>query len=63
MRFIFGVLVGVALTVGGAYLFDTQQIGASEASLARRMVNWESVSKNWHQFTGYARNQWTRIAG
>lgn len=63
MRFILGVLVGVGLTVGGAYLFDTQQIAASDPSLARPMVNWESVSKNWHEFTAFARNQWTKIAG
>ena len=41
MRTFFGIILGVALTVGGAYVADTMAgTGASH------MVNWDVVSKN-----------------
>ena len=42
MRLIFGMILGAALTVGGAYVADT----ASKGPDARPMVNWDVVGKN-----------------
>ncbi len=59
MRLLFGIIVGVALTVGSAYLVDQ---GSSRAD-ARPMVNWDVVAKNVDQITTMARDGWRRIAG
>ncbi len=42
MRFFFGLIVGCALTVGGAYVADTMSSPAAGA----KMVNWDVVAKN-----------------
>ncbi|MGH6664071.1 MAG: hypothetical protein ACREB2_04085 [Pseudolabrys sp.] len=40
MRFVFGVIVGAALTMGLAYLHDT---GVVKAGPAQPFVNWATV--------------------
>lgn len=66
MRVLIGIILGVVLTVGGAYLYDSQTIpGAatsSSASAQRPMVNWDVVSTKWNHLTERARAEWTRIA-
>ncbi len=59
MRFIFGIIVGCALTIAGAYIADT--ISASEPTA--RMVNWEVVAKHVQSATALAREGWKRITG
>jgi hypothetical protein len=39
MRLIFGMILGAALTVGGAYIADTGKSGPE----ARPMVNWDRL--------------------
>jgi hypothetical protein len=65
MRVLIGILLGVILTVGGAYLYDSHNaVTASNASgLQRPMVNWDVVSSNWNRLTERARAEWTRLAG
>ena len=46
MRLFFGIIIGIALTVGGAYVADSMA-GAGAAS----MVNWDVVSKNFEGVT------------
>ena len=41
MRFIFGIIIGCLLTVGGAYVFDTVLPAG-----AKQMVNWDVVATN-----------------
>lgn len=43
MRFLFGLIVGVALTIGVAWIIDHRQVGWLEGPL----VNWEQVHKSW----------------
>jgi hypothetical protein len=64
MRVLIGIILGVALTVGGAYLYDshTAQTSASTASAQRPMVNWDIVSNNWSRLTARARAEWNRLA-
>jgi hypothetical protein len=65
MRFLLGIIVGIGLTVGGTYLFDSWAVrGASDAtaSSARPMVNWDVVDKNWQRTTTRVRKEWDRLA-
>jgi hypothetical protein len=60
MRFIFGLVVGALLTVGGAYVVDSM---SSPAAGARPMVNWDVVAKNLDSMTALAREGWRKIVG
>ena len=59
MRFILGILIGCALTIGGAYIVDT----VSTATAKPVMVNWDVVAKNLDTVTTLARAGWKKIAG
>jgi hypothetical protein len=59
MRFIFGIIIGCLLTVGGAYVVDTM----SSPAAGGKMVNWEVVAKNLDSFTALAKEGWKKIAG
>src|SRR5262245_12779284 len=59
MRLIVGVIIGCALTVGGAYVADT----VSAAGAKPLMVNWDVVAKNLDSVTTLARAGWKKIAG
>jgi len=56
MRLFVGIILGVALTVGGAYTLDSM-------GTAKPMVNWDVVSKNLDGLTGLARGGWKKITG
>jgi hypothetical protein len=58
MRFIFGIIIGCALTVGGAYIADTTAPAAGP-----KMVNWDVVAKNLDTVTALAREGWKKITG
>lgn len=55
MRFILGIIVGFALTVGGAYLADM--------NASRPIVNWDVVSKDVSTLIGLAHDGWRKITG
>jgi hypothetical protein len=59
MRLLFGIILGVALTVGGVYSADQVTSRAD----ARPMVNWDVVAKNVDQLSAMARDGWRRISG
>jgi hypothetical protein len=59
MRLLLGIILGIALTIGGAYVADQMTTRAD----ARTMVNWDVVAKNVDQLTTLARDGWRRIAG
>jgi len=58
MRMFFGIIIGFALAVGGAYVADTMA-----GPGARPMVNWDVVAKNFDTLTAIARDGWKKIAG
>jgi hypothetical protein len=58
MRLILGIIIGAALTVGGAYVAD-----AVAGPDAKPMVNWDVVAKNVDGVTTLARSAWKRITG
>ena len=64
MRLLLGVILGVLLTIGGAYVYDSAHAPATTTSVAQRpLVNWDVASVKWDHLTTRARNEWTRLAG
>jgi hypothetical protein len=67
MRVLLGIILGVFLTVGFAYLYDASTTHPSESttqtSLEQRpMVNWDVVCGNWKGWSLSVRNTWNRLA-
>ena len=58
MRLIFGMILGAALTIGGAYVADTAKTGADG-----RMVNWEVVAKNTDSVVTMIKQGWAKLTG
>lgn len=50
MRFLLGIIMGVLLSVGFAYIVD------STASPSQQMVNWEVAKERMRSFTTSARS-------
>ena len=67
MRVLFGLILGVLLTVGAAYAVDTWRAPAASTanppSVQRKMVNWDVVSKNWDKLTIRVRQEWSKLTG
>jgi len=66
MPALFGFILGVVVTVGGAYLYDTSTGRAANglaptAAVQVPMVNWDVVANNWHDFTTSVRNTTTNL--
>jgi hypothetical protein len=66
MRVLFGIILGVCLTAGGAYIYDSHNARDAvnaPATAQRPLVNWDIVSVKWQQLSERARTEWARIAG
>lgn len=62
MRLLLGIILGVGLTIGGAYLYDSQQAAANgQADLQRPMVNWDVVVHEWDRLTALGREEWKKL--
>ena len=61
MRFLFGIIVGVLLTVGTAYWFDASRKG--EAATERPLVNWDVVQAQLKILSGSLQDGWSRLTG
>jgi hypothetical protein len=59
MRLIVGIILGCALTVGGAYVADT----SATTPGARPMVNWDVVGTNFDHVTAIVRDGLRKITG
>jgi hypothetical protein len=67
MRLLLGIILGVFLTVGFAYVYDASTTRSSEpnaqaAVKQRPMVNWDVVSGNWQGWSLGVRNTWHKLA-
>lgn len=62
MRFLLGIIVGIGLTIGGAYLYDSRGASDATSAAARPMVNWDVVDMNWQRATSRVREEWDRLA-
>ena len=69
MRVLFGIILGVALTVGVAFISDTWATGPSTTNGSdtattehRKMVNWDIVGNNTRIAGERIREAWTKIS-
>jgi hypothetical protein len=60
MRLILGMILGAALTIGGAYVSDSATKSGADA---RPMVNWDVVAKNFDAVTGMVKSGWAKLTG
>ena len=64
MRLILGMILGAALTVGGAYVSDTAtKTGAPGAEQPRPMVNWDVVGRNTDTVITMIKQGWAKLTG
>jgi hypothetical protein len=68
MRVFLGVLLGVFITIAGAYIYDSVTVGTAVATaqapagdVTKPMVNWDVVDHNWRVFTDRVRHAWNRL--
>jgi hypothetical protein len=63
MRFLLGIVVGVLITVGTAYIHDSSATTSMSGpdGVASRMVNWEVVSRNVNDLSTNVRDDWDRL--
>jgi hypothetical protein len=67
MRMLFGIILGVALTVGVAFITDSwgtapATTGSGSAVVQRNMVNWDVVGDNMRVARERLHEAWTRIS-
>jgi hypothetical protein len=66
MRLLIGLVLGAALTIGAAYIYDSRNAVAAEngtAALQRPLVNWDVVSSKWRALSDRARDAWNHHVG
>jgi hypothetical protein len=72
MRVFFGIILGIIITLGGAYIHDvnippppappTDPSQPTPPDLGpRRIVNWDVLSAITHEQTEFVREQWNKI--
>jgi hypothetical protein len=67
MRVFLGMILGAALTVAGAYMYDSVATGPAVTTAPgvkeqRTMVNWDVVGRNWRDVQARLRQSWTKIS-
>ena len=67
MRLLIGMVLGVILTIGVAFVVDNRGItAATDASsgpaVHRKMVNWDVVNDNWRAVQRRARSAWAAMS-
>ena len=64
MRFIFGVIFGICLTVGATYVADTVvSAPGSDQAASRHMVNWDVVDGNLRGASADVKDAWAKLLG
>ncbi|HWK97621.1 MAG TPA: hypothetical protein VNR39_19575 [Pseudolabrys sp.] len=65
MRLLLGIILGAALTIAGAYIYDQNNTGVAGNDVTitteRPMVNWDVVSVKWRELREGAKHQWDRV--
>jgi hypothetical protein len=61
MRLLLGMILGAALTVGGAYVSDTITKPDGSGADSRPMVNWDVVGRNVDTVTAMVKDGWARL--
>ena|GEM_PF-804423 len=64
MRFLSGLLVGIVLTIGSAYIVDAMHAAPGpDAKPAPQMVNWTVVNDNLRGLSSDVQGGWDRLVG
>jgi len=63
MRLLLGIILGIGLTIGGAYIADRNAADTAsiDVTASRPMVNWDVVGVKWNDLTEGAKEQWNRV--
>ena len=63
MRVLFGIIIGIFLTIGVAYIHDAtlNPATAGSAIIERPMVNWDVVSVDWQDLKARVAAGWRKI--
>jgi hypothetical protein len=65
MQTIFGFIIGVAVTIGVAYVHDASitapSLDANAPATERQMVNWDVVGSNWRELKTNVTNGWHKL--
>jgi hypothetical protein len=65
MQTLLGIILGIAITIGGAYLYDSHNALATESHAALKeqsLVNWDVAGQKWNVLSDQARVQWGRLS-
>ncbi len=63
MRFTLGLIFGVLLTIGTAYVADAMNSGTTDEAANRKMVNWTVVNDNMRGLSSDVQRTWARVVG
>jgi hypothetical protein len=64
MRMFFGIILGILLTVGVAYVSDSiRDTSGAEGSFDRPVVNWDVVNHGLKTLTSTLQGSWSRLTG
>ena len=64
MRMFFGIIVGIILTVGAAFVSDKiRNTSGGEGTFDRPMVNWDVVNHVIKGLPSAVQDGWTRLTG
>ena len=68
MRVFLGILLGVFITIAGAYIYDSMTVGpvtttvqVPTGDVKKPMVNWDVVNNDWRIFTDRVRHTRNRL--
>ncbi len=64
MRFSLGLIIGVMLTIGTAYVVDAvHSAPGGDDQVGRQMVNWTVVDANMRGLSSDVQHTWARLVG
>jgi hypothetical protein len=64
MRMFFGIILGIILTIGAAYVSDTiRNTSGAEGTAERPVVNWDVVNHGIKALSSTVQSGWARLTG
>jgi hypothetical protein len=59
----FGIILGIILTVGAAYVYDSVRKTSIQGGIERPVVNWDVVNRGVKTLVSSAQASWARLTG
>jgi hypothetical protein len=64
MRMFFGIILGIVLTIGAAYVSDSiRDTSGAEGTAERPVVNWDVVNHGLKALSSTVQGGWARLTG